>query len=146
MWPACTCTPGWTLTLTATAAGGSQNAGANTGIITASGGSAVPVVSSTSTTTDAVNRGYAVPAYTALADSNPSPAASVGYAGTASDGLTQLDTAHALTPYDSAPDGHIVATQELAPGPAGAITLALGFGRRLAPSPRRGARSAPRSA
>src|SRR5450755_2468534 len=112
--------------------GGTQNAGANTGVVTTSGGSAIPVVSSTNTVTDAVNRTYAVPTYLALADSNPSPAASVGYAGTASDGLTQLDASHALTPYDSAPDGHIVATQELAPGPGGAITLALGFGRTQA--------------
>ena len=69
----------------------------------------------------------------ALADSTPAPQASVGYAGTASDGLTQLDTAHALTPYTSAPDGHIVATQELSPGPGRArSTLALGFGRTQA--------------
>jgi glucoamylase len=109
--------------------GGTQNAGANTGVVTTSGGSAIPVVSSTNTVTDAVNRTYAVPTYMALADSNPSPAASVGYAGTASDGLTQLDTSHALTTYDSAPDGHVAATQQLAPGPDGTISLALGFGR-----------------
>jgi glucoamylase len=112
--------------------GGSQNAGANTGVVATSGRSAVPVVSSTNTVTDAANRSYAVPTYMALADSSPAPAASVGYAGTASDGLTQLDTAHALTPYDSAPDGHIVATQELAPASDGTITLALGFGRTQA--------------
>ena len=96
--------------------GGSDNAGANTGVVTTSGGSAIPVVSSTNTVTDATNRTYAVPTYMALADSTRAPEASVGYAGTASDGLTQLDTSHALTPYTSAPDGHIVATQELAPG------------------------------
>ena len=112
--------------------GGSQNAGANSGVVTASGGSAIPVVSSTNTVTDAANRTYAVPTSMALADSNPAPQASVGYAGTASDGLTQLDTAHALTPYTSAPDGHIVATQELSPGPDGTVTLALGFGRTQA--------------
>jgi glucoamylase len=112
--------------------GGSQNAGANTGVVTTAGGSAVPVVSSTNTVTNATNRTYAVPTYMALADSSPSPAASVGYAGTASDGLTQLDTSRALTPYDSAPGGHIVATQELAPGRDGTITLALGFGRSQA--------------
>ncbi|HEY5361203.1 MAG TPA: glucodextranase DOMON-like domain-containing protein [Streptosporangiaceae bacterium] len=112
--------------------GGTQNAGANTGVVTTAGGSAIPVVSSTNTVTNAVNRTYAVPTYMALADSNPAPAASVGYAGTASDGLTQLDTSHALTPYASAPDGHIVATQETAPGRGGTITLALGFGRTQA--------------
>ena len=112
--------------------GGTQNAGANTGVVTTSGGSAIPVVSSTNTVTDATNRTYAVPTYMALADSNPAPEASVGYAGTASDGLTQLDTSHALTPYTSAPDGHIVATQELSPGSDGTLTLALGFGRTQA--------------
>ena len=112
--------------------GGTQNAGANTGVVTTSHGSAVPVIFSTNTVTDASNRSYAVPTYMALADSNPAPAASVGYAGTPSDGLSQLDSARVLTPYDSAPDGHVVATQELAPGPDGSITLALGFGRTQA--------------
>ncbi len=112
--------------------GGSDNAGANSGVVTTSGGSAIPVVSSTNTVTNATNRTYAVPTYMALADSTRAPQASVGYAGTASDGLTQLDTSRALTPYTSAPDGHIVATQELAPGPGGTLTLALGFGRTQA--------------
>jgi glucoamylase len=112
--------------------GGSQNAGGNTGVVTTAGGSAVPVVSSSNTVTNAANRSYAVPTFMALASSTRSPEASVGYAGTASDGLTQLDSAHTLTPYSSAPDGHIVATQELAPGPGGSLTLALGFGRSQA--------------
>jgi glucoamylase len=112
--------------------GGSQNAGGNTGVVTTSGGSAVPVISSSNTVTNAANRNYAVPTFMALASSTRSPAASVGYAGTASDGLTQLDSSHTLTPYTSAPDGHIVATQELAPGRDGSLTLALGFGRSQA--------------
>ncbi|HEX3489796.1 MAG TPA: glycoside hydrolase family 15 protein, partial [Streptosporangiaceae bacterium] len=109
--------------------GGTQNAGANSGVIATSAGSPVPVVYSRNTVTDAVNRSYAVPTYMALAASRPSPQASVGYAGTASDGLTQLDTARALTSYTSAPDGHIAATEELTPARDGTITLALGFGR-----------------
>ena len=112
--------------------GGSQNAGANSGVVATVGGSAVPVISSVSTVTDAVNRTYAVPTFMALAASTPVPQASVGYAGTASDGLAQLDTTRALTSYASAPDGHIVATQELVPGPGGSVTLALGFGRTQA--------------
>ena len=58
-------------------------------------------------------------------------AASVGYEGTASDGLTQLDSSHALTPTTSAADGHIVATENVTPrgDPAAEFTLALGFGR-----------------
>jgi glucoamylase len=105
--------------------GGSQNAGANSGVVDPSG---VPVVFSTNTVTDAVNRDYAVPTYMALA-ADPAPsAASVGYEGTASDGLTQLDSSHALTAYDSAPDGHVVATEAVSKQ----VTLALGFGRTQA--------------
>ena len=77
--------------------GGSQNAGANTGVIDTSTGSPVPVIYSTNTVTQAANRSYAVPTYMALSSSSPSAAASVGYAGTASDGLTQLDATHTLT-------------------------------------------------
>ena len=64
--------------------------------------SGVPVVFSTNTVTNATNRDYAVPTYMALAATS-AQAASVGYAGTASDGLTQLDAAHALDPVHSAP-------------------------------------------
>jgi glucan 1,4-alpha-glucosidase len=113
--------------------GGSQNAGANTGVVDTSTGSPVPVVFSTNTATNAVNRTYAVPAYMALAASPASPTASVGYAGTSSDGLSQLAATHTLTSYDSAPDGHIVATEEVTPR-HGSVTLALGFGRTQAKS------------
>jgi glucoamylase len=69
----------------------------------------------------------------ALAASPAASTASVGYAGTASDGLTQLDATHALTAYSSAPDGHIVATEEMTSG-GRPVTLALGFGRTQAQS------------
>src|SRR5271166_2826121 len=107
--------------------GGSENAGANSGVVDTSAGAPVPVIFSTNTVTNAVNRDYAVPTYMALAASPPVRAASVGYAGTPSDGLTQLDTAHALTPYTSAPDGHIVATENVTPAHGDSVTLALGF-------------------
>ena len=110
--------------------GGSDNAGANSGVVDSSG---VPVVFSTNTVTNAVNRAYAVPTYMALAATS-ARAASVGYAGTASDGLTQLDGAHALTPYTSAPGGHVVATEDVTPGGGHQVTLALGFGRTQAQS------------
>ncbi|HET9968435.1 MAG TPA: glucodextranase DOMON-like domain-containing protein [Streptosporangiaceae bacterium] len=110
--------------------GGSANAGANSGTVDASG---VPVVFSTNTVTNAANRDYAVPTYMALA-STPQGTASVGYAGSASDGLTQLDSARALTPYTSAPGGHIVATENVTPGANRQVTLALGFGRSQAQS------------
>jgi len=110
--------------------GGSANAGANSGVVDASG---VPVIFSTNTVTNAANRDYAVPTYMALAGTS-AQAASVGYAGTASDGLTQLDTAHTLTPYTSAPDGHVVATESVTPGRGHEVTLALSFGRTQAQS------------
>ncbi len=113
--------------------GGSENAGANSGVVDTSAGPPVAVVSSTNTVTDAVNRDYAVPTYMALAATSDQ-SASVGYAGTASDGLTQLDAAHTLTAYTSAPNGHIVATEDVTPGQGHEVTLALGFGRSQAQS------------
>jgi glucoamylase len=112
--------------------GGTPNAGGNTGTIDTSTGSPVPVVYSTNTVTQAANRSYAVPTYMALRPSSPSAAASVGYAGTASDGLTQLAAAHTLTSYDSAPNGHVTATEDVTPRRGGEVTLALGFGRTQA--------------
>src|SRR5580693_8306131 len=109
--------------------GGTQNAGANSGIVDTSTNEQIPVIFSTNTVTNATNRNYAVPTYMALAASTPVQTASVGYAGTASDGLTQLDASHALTSYSTAPDGHIVATETLTPDRGGQLTLALGFGR-----------------
>jgi glucoamylase len=109
--------------------GGTANAGANSGVVDSTTGSAVPVIFSTNTVTNAANRDYAVPTYMALAASARTQSASVGYAGTASDGLTQLDATHALTPYSSAPGGHIVATEDVTPSHGNSFTLALGFGR-----------------
>ena len=111
--------------------GGSQNAGANSGVVDASG---VPVIFSTNTVTNAVNRDYVVPTYMALAATPTVPTASVGYAGTASDGLAQLDATHTLTPYSSAPAGHVVATEAVTPSRGNSVTLALGFGRTQAQS------------
>ena len=113
--------------------GGSDNAGANSGVVDTSAGSPAAVVFSTNTVTNAANRDYAVPTYMALAGTS-AQAASVGYAGTASDGLNELDTAHTLTAYSSAPDGHVVATENVTPGRGGEVTLALGFGRTQAQS------------
>ncbi len=112
--------------------GGSQNAGGNTGVIDTSAGAPIPVIYSTNTVTEAANRNYAVPTYMALRPGTPSAAASVGYAGTGSDGLAQLDATHTLTTYDSAPDGHVTATEDVTPKHGGEVTLALGFGRTQA--------------
>ncbi|MCW2594675.1 MAG: Glucan 1,4-alpha-glucosidase, partial [Jatrophihabitans sp.] len=107
--------------------GGTANGGADSGVVEASG---VPVVGDPNTVSQAANRDYAVPTYMAL-DSSSRHSASVGYAGSASDGLTQLDAGHALSPtYSSAPDGHVVATTDVTPRNRDAdATLALGFGR-----------------
>ncbi len=114
--------------------GGTENAGANSGVVDTSAGAPVPVIYSTNTVTDAVNRDYAVPTYMALAATRIGTA-SVGYEGTASDGLNELDSAYSLTPqYTSAPDGHIVATEDVTPSHGHAVTLALGFGRTQAQS------------
>jgi glucoamylase len=113
--------------------GGTENAGANSGVVDTSTNEPVPVVYSTNTVTDAVNRNYAVPTYMALASTSDA-GASVGYEGTASDGLTELDTSYALTSYTDAPDGHIVATENVTPRHGDELTLALGFGRTQAQS------------
>ncbi len=105
--------------------GGSANGGADTGVVA----SGVPVVSDTSTVSQAANRDYAVPTFMAMA-AREHGAGTVGYAGTASDGLTALDATHTLgTTYDSAPNGHIVAVSDVTPRHGGNIDLALGFGR-----------------
>jgi glucoamylase len=111
-----------------TGGGGAQNAGGNSALLTTDHGQTVPVAYNTNTTTDAVNRDYAVPTYMALESSNGFSSASVGYAGTASDGLTMLDAAHTLTPYSPAPDGHVTLTAEIRTGWHRSFTLALGFG------------------
>ncbi len=113
-----------------TGGGGSQNAGGNSASLVSSAHQTVPVDANTNTTTDAVNRSYAVPTYMALESSAGFSGESVGYAGTPSDGLAMLDSTHTLTPYGSAPNGHVTLTAELparAEGPQGA-NLALGFG------------------
>lgn len=54
---------------------------------------------------------------------------SSGYAGTASDGLAQLDADRRLArTYDSAPHGNVVHTAHLDTGAGGEVVLALGFG------------------
>jgi glucoamylase len=113
--------------------GGTANGGADTGTVDASG---VGVIGDANTVSQATNRDYAVPTYRAL-DSPQRRAASVGYAGSSSDGLISLDADHALgTQYTSAPDGHIVLTEQLRGhgGARGPVTydLSLGFGRTQA--------------
>jgi glucoamylase len=111
-----------------TGGGGSQNAGGNSATLAATSAGLVPVASNTNTTTDAVNRSYAVPTYEALESAAGFGDASVGYAGTASDGLAMLDAGHRLTTYGSAPNGHVTLTSALRLDHGRSTTLALGFG------------------
>jgi glucan 1,4-alpha-glucosidase len=93
--------------------GGSGNGGADNATIDTSTGHAVLVASDPSTVTNASNRDYAQPVFAAL-DGSFSDATS-GFAGTASDGLTQLDSAHALTAaFTDATNGNVVQTARLA--------------------------------
>jgi glucoamylase len=110
-----------------TGGGGSDNAGPNSALVDAHN---IPVDINTNTVTNASNRDYAVPTYMALESSSGFSSASVGYSGTPSDGLAMLDGSHSLTTqYNSAPNGHVTLTAEVARGKHdSAMTLALGFG------------------
>ena len=106
--------------------GGADNAGSESATIASTANGQIPLSYSTNSFTEAVNRGYATPIYAALAASSPFQAVETGFAGTASDGLTELDSSGALT--STAPDasnGNVVQTVELA---GNSDTVALGFG------------------
>jgi glucoamylase len=108
-----------------------QNAGGNSAVLATPAGThgPVPVAFNTNTHTIATNRSYAVPTYEALESSDGFAAASVGYSGSASDGLTTLDATHSLSPaFASAPDGHVALTAELPDTHGRPLTLSLGFG------------------
>jgi glucoamylase len=107
--------------------GGSDNGGADNAAIDAATGALVS--SDPNTTTNAVNRDYAVPTSMALRANRPFLAASSGFVGTASDSLGTLDTTHSLgTAYQSATGGNVEQTAQLDTS-HGDVTLALGFGR-----------------
>jgi glucan 1,4-alpha-glucosidase len=107
--------------------GGPANGGADDAVVDQA--TTALVSSDLNTVTNAANRDYAVPLYGALRANRPFLTASSGYAGTASDGLTQLDADHTLaTTYAAAPHGNVVQTGQLSLNDEGAFTLALGFG------------------
>ena len=106
-----------------------QNAGGNSASSIARHGRPCRSASNTNTVTNAVNRDYAVPTYMALESSNGFSSASVGYAGTASDGLTMLDSAHTLTTSTAPrPTGTSRSPPRCRPVRHRSVTLALGFG------------------
>ena len=109
--------------------GGSGNGGGDSGLVDTSTGHAVPVAFDLKTASQAVNRTYAVPVFSALDASRPFREVSNGFAGAASDGLVQLDAAHALTAInDTASNGNLVQTAQLDLEDEGEVTVALGFG------------------
>src|SRR2546429_833490 len=109
--------------------GGSGNGGGDTGTNDNSTGHIVPIAFDTNTTSQAVNRTYAVPVYSALDASNPFTNVSNGFASQPSDGLVQLDTSHKLTAlYTQANDGNLVQTAQANISRGGMFKLALGFG------------------
>jgi glucan 1,4-alpha-glucosidase len=109
--------------------GGSGNGGGDSGTIDTTSGHNVPVAFDTRTTSQAANRTYAVPVYSALDASTPFTQVSNGFAGAASDGQVQLDATHALgVTYDSASNGNLVQTTQVDLSSGGDFALALGFG------------------
>ena len=107
--------------------GGSGNGGGDTATIDNATGHPVLVSSDTVTATNAANRDYAQPVYAALDGSFDQ--ASSGFAGTPSDGLSELDATHALGPvYNDAINGNVVQTARVKVPADGKTVLALGFG------------------
>src|SRR5690242_14842098 len=109
--------------------GGAGNGGGDSSTADSSTGHPVLVSNDTVTATNAVNRDYDHPVFAAL--DGPFDQATSGFVGTPSDGLTQLDAAHALTQlYTDADNGNVVHTGRLALSPRGngSVNLALGFG------------------
>jgi glucoamylase len=82
------------------------------------------------TATNAPNRDYAVPVFSALDADRPLRDVTNGYAGQPSDGLVQLDATHRLSTAHAttAAPGNLVQTARVDLGRDGAFTLALGFG------------------
>jgi glucoamylase len=106
--------------------GGSGNGGADSATTDTSAGHPVLVASDPNTATNAANRDYAQPVYAAL--DGPFAATSNGFAGGASDGLTQLDASHALTTsYTEADNGNVVQTAQVDGSGDADFTVALGF-------------------
>jgi glucoamylase len=116
-------------TLNGNGGGGTGNGGADDGGIASAGGHTLLVGSDVVTKTTAANRDYAIPVYSALDVSRGFDQATNGFAGQASDGLTQLDAGHALTGlHDTATHGNVVQVGRVPLGHNGQFTLALGYG------------------
>ena len=121
-------------TLNGNGGGGDGNGGPDGGTVLRRDGHDVLIGSDPVTATNAPNRDYAVPVYSALDADHAFKAVSNGYAGQASDGLTQLDASHRLTAThaSTAAPGNLVQTAQVDLGRDGAFSLDLGFGTSAA--------------
>ena len=90
-------------TLNGNGGGGADNAGKDDGAVAHAGGHDVLVGQDLVTATNAANRDYGVPVHSALDVTGGFDQVTNGFAGAASDGLTQIDTSHALTDATRAP-------------------------------------------
>ena len=116
-----------------TGGGGSQNGGG--GSATVDPATTGLVSYNTSTASGYALRDYEVPVFGTLAANHPFLVASSGFAGEPSDGLTQLDSSHALTAtYQNAVDGNVVQTAEINTSRSDQFTLALGYAQTQAQS------------
>jgi len=122
-------------TINGNGGGGSGNGGGDSGAVASANGHDVLVASDTVTATNAPNRTYATPIYSALDASTPFAQVTNGFAGTPSDPLTALDASHTLgATHDTATDGNLVQGAQIQLSPvggsatSGVVTLALGFG------------------
>src|SRR5450756_2718834 len=108
--------------------GGLDNGGADSATVDTSRGHPIAVSFDPNRVTNAANRDYAQPVFMAL--DGPLGTVASGFAGAASDGLTQLDASHALTAASaSATNGNVVQTASIpAASQGGSFVLALGFG------------------
>ena len=109
--------------------GGAANGGADTAVVDTSTGRSIPVTFDTKTTSQANRTAYAVPSYLALTGDRSFTSVSSGFVGTASDGLTQLDSGHTLAPVTTnATGGNVEQTVGVQRDRDGNAVLALGFG------------------
>jgi glucoamylase len=117
-------------TLNGNGGGGAGNGGPDAGDVLRRDDHSVLIGSDPVTATNAANRDYAVAVFSALDADRPLLSVTNGFAGQASDGLTQLDADHRLTSTheSTAAPGNLVQTAEVDLGHDGAFTLGLGFG------------------
>ncbi len=116
-------------TINGNGGGGSGNGGGDNGTTDASTGHNIPIAFDLNTSSNAVNRTYAVPVYSALDASLPFIQVTSGFVGAGSDGLVQLDTSHNLTAiYTQADNGNVVQTAQADISHGGHLTLTLGLG------------------